>query len=151
MLELHIALLPPLPPLCRPHENLVALDDWNLHGENGMQFLLLSSLPLLRSCPNLLYRRHQIADQCARVHSHYLNLDSYHGTRFFVAPPSPRLLWRRPPRQLPRRAALATAGKMPPLLSASASPPLPNFIFGPPPPSIFARHSPHFSRHKPLL
>jgi hypothetical protein len=83
----HCALLPLLPPLCRPHENLVTL--WNLHREERLQFLIVGHALLLRHLPDPLHRCHQIADQCARVHARTLKLDSYHGTRSgFRRPPS---------------------------------------------------------------
>jgi hypothetical protein len=55
--------------LCRPHENLVTLHQWKLHGENRMQLLFDDDLLLLRLLSDSLYRCHQITDQCACVHS----------------------------------------------------------------------------------
>src|ERR1700722_5900739 len=55
--------------LCRPHENLVTLHQWKLHGENRMQLFFDDDLLLLRLLSDSLYRCHQITDQCACVHS----------------------------------------------------------------------------------
>jgi hypothetical protein len=90
-------MLPPLPPLCRPHENLVTWCEWNLHGENRVQFPILGDLLFLRALPDLFYRCHQIVDQCARVHFRYLKLDSYHGTlknAFSYQPLALSFFWR---------------------------------------------------------
>ena len=42
--NLHFALSPLLPPLCRPHVNLITLYHWNLHRKNRLQFLLVGVL-----------------------------------------------------------------------------------------------------------
>jgi hypothetical protein len=97
-LDTHRELLPLLLPLCRPHENPVSLCQWNLHGKNRVQFLLFGDLLSLRPLVDPIYYRHQIADQCARVHARYLNLDSYHGTRVsgFRLPASGTIVAYRP-------------------------------------------------------
>src|SRR5580698_6293031 len=57
--------------LCRPHENLsrenlLTLCYWNLHGKNLVQFAFDGNLPRVLFDP--FRRRHQVFDQCSRVH-----------------------------------------------------------------------------------
>ena len=68
--------------LCRPHEDPFTLRHWNLHGKNLVQFPHDTIVTLLGLVLGPRHYRHQIRDQCSRVHVRYLNLlDSYHGTR----------------------------------------------------------------------
>src|SRR5208283_2452231 len=74
-------MLPPLPPLRCSHENLVTFGYRNLHGENRVQFLFVGDPRLLGPSLCKFHSRHQVCDQCARIHSCDLKMDSYHGTR----------------------------------------------------------------------
>ena len=46
-----------------------------------MQFPFVDDPAPLRPQLSLFHRRHQVSDQCARVHFRNLKMDSYHGTR----------------------------------------------------------------------
>src|SRR4029077_9185628 len=66
--NLHCALSPLLPPLCRPHENLITVYQRNLHSVNCMQFLVVSDALLLRPLTDPIYCCDQILDHCSCVH-----------------------------------------------------------------------------------
>src|SRR5207302_10202088 len=64
--EPHLEMLPLLPPLCCSHVSRFAVYDWNLHGENFVQFLIHTLLLQLLVGP--IRCAHQLADQCSRIH-----------------------------------------------------------------------------------
>src|SRR5580704_6397358 len=66
--------------LCRSYENLFALHLRNLQLKKPLQLQLVDDLLPLSALFSSLHHRHQVPNQCARIHIPASILDSYHGT-----------------------------------------------------------------------